>query len=87
MSIKEIKSELKEIRNLNKHCISSQLTTKYIELFKRLKPLESTIMTECYINGKSYRACGLKVYYSERQVKRIVHTCIFKLNSMLNEYH
>lgn len=83
MGIKDIKLELKEIRNLNKRCIANELTVKYKKLFLELNPLECKVMTECYINGKSYRDCGIKVYYSERQIKRIVHNCIGKINTIM----
>ena len=74
MSIVEIKSELRQMRNLNRRSIANELTSKYKALFAQLPPLEEKVMCECYINGKSYSACGYKISYCERQVKRIVHS-------------
>ena len=72
----DIKKELREMRNLNRRRISNNLTEKYRELFKKLPPMEEEIMIEYYINGKSYKVCGIKLCYCERQIKRIVSKAI-----------
>ena len=76
MDINKIKEELKEMRKLNRRGIDNDLSNKYRELFTKLPPLESRVMNECYIYGKSYLACGRKVDYCERQVRRIVEKSI-----------
>ena len=83
-NIKEIKNELREIRNLNKRGIINEKSQKYKQLFSLLPALEAEVMTECYINGKSYSVCGRKVAYCERQVKRIVHRSIERLSDITN---
>ena len=52
-NIKEIKNELREIRNLNKRGITNEKSQKYKQLFSLLPALEAEVMTECDINGKS----------------------------------
>lgn len=82
MSVKEIKSELREMRNLNRRGITNDLVTKYKALFSKLSPLEEKVMRECYINGRSFCSCGIRISYCERQVRRIVHKSIEKLNKI-----
>ena len=77
--MKELKRELKDMRTLNKRNISNNLTSKYRELFKKLPPMEEKIMVEYYIKGKSYKSCGLKFSYCERQLRRIIDKSIEKL--------
>ena len=85
MSIVEIKSELRQMRNLNRRSIANELTSKYKALFAQLPPLEEKVMCECYINGKSYSSCGYKISYCERQVKRIVHRGIEQINVIMTK--
>lgn len=75
----DIKAELREMRNLNRRKIANDLTNKYSSLFEKLSPLEKEVMTECYINGRSYGSCGHKIAYCERQVFRIVKQSIEKI--------
>lgn len=76
MSIIKVKEELKEMRKLNRRGIINSLTEKYKLLFQQLPPLEQQVMNECYLQGKSYLACGRRVSYCERQVKRIIKRSI-----------
>lgn len=85
MSIAEIKSELRQMRNLNRRGIVNELTQKYKALFAQLPPLEEKVMCECYIKGKSYGSCGYKISYCERQVKRIVYRSIDQINAIIKE--
>ena len=85
MGVEEIKAELRQIRNLNTRGISNALTEKYKSLFDNLPALEQAVMTECYILGKSYRLCGRKIAYCERQVHRIVKRSIELLSELTNE--
>lgn len=85
MGIAEIKNELREMRNLNRRYITNDLSTKYRDIFAKLPPLEEKVMIECYINGKSYRVCGSKISYCERQVKRIVQRSIRAINDIIKE--
>lgn len=84
LSLVEIKNELREIRKLNARGIKSDLIAKYKKLFAQLSPLEEVVMTTCFLLGKSYAACGRKISYCERQVKRIAHRSIEKLNIYIN---
>ena len=81
----DVKVELRELRNLNRRKIENSLTKKYVELFGKLSPLEQEVMTECYINGKSYGSCGHKIAYCERQVYRIVRRSMEKLAVLENK--
>lgn len=83
MSKKEIIIELKQMRNLNRRSITNELTSKYDILFSKLNPLEERVMRECYIEGKSYAICGNGIGYCERQIKRIVHRSIDKIDELM----
>lgn len=83
MSIVEIKKELKELRNLNKRHIANNLIEKYKLLFSQLPPVEEKVMTECYLNGKSYLDCSYLLNYCERQVYRIVCRSIKLINKFI----
>ena len=85
MGIVDIKNELREMRNLNRRYITNDLSIKYRDIFSKLPPLEEKVMIECYINGKSYCACGSKIAYCERQVKRIVQRSIKAINDIIKE--
>ena len=84
LSLVEIRNELREVRKLNSRGIKSNLITKYKILFAQLTPLEEIVMTNCFLLGKSYAACGRLISYCERQVKRIAHRSIEKLNIYIN---
>jgi DNA-directed RNA polymerase specialized sigma24 family protein len=79
LSIKDIKSDLREIRNLNKRKIVNELTERYERLFGGLPPLSGKVMYECYIRGKSFEECGRLIYYCERSIHRIVKQSIEQL--------
>jgi DNA-directed RNA polymerase specialized sigma24 family protein len=85
MGEKEVYSELREVRRLNRRNINDELVERYVALFERLSPLQRVVMTECYVRGASYEACGRKIYYCERQVKRIIKQCIERLLNLQRE--
>lgn len=84
-NMQTIKNELRTIRNLSKHGISSDLIDKYKILFLQLPDLEKRVMEECYINGKSYKDCARKISYCERQIFRIVRHSISLINEQEKE--
>jgi hypothetical protein len=75
-----VKDDLKELRRLRRRGRRSVCILKYEMLFDKLPPLQSMVMTECYINGLSYYDCGSKIGYSERQIKRIVRRSMENLS-------
>lgn len=80
-----VREELRQMRNLSKRGVSSVLIDKYKQLFTQLPPLEQKVMEECYIHGKSYARCGYKLFYCERQIKRIVQRSTAKLEEIITE--
>ena len=84
MSI-SVRDELRQMRNLSKRGVSSDLVDKYKFIFTQLPPLEQKVMEECYIRGKSYASCGYKLAYCERQIKRIVQRSTKRIDEILND--
>lgn len=79
----EIRQELRQLRNLNRRGLITGLEAKYVKLFQEeLTPLEREVMTQCYIAGRSYRSCGRKIGYCERQIYRIVARSIYRLENI-----
>ena len=85
LRLRDLKNELKELRNLNRRCVSNKLNSKYKKLFAQLPPLEEKVMNFCFVSGDSYRTCGYKLSYCERQVKRIVSKSIELINQIINK--
>ncbi len=84
-TLEKVKSDLQEIRNLNKRNIYNTKSKEYNKLFKKLPILESIVMTDCYINGTSQKNCGLKMSYCERQIRRIVQKSISLIAEILDK--
>lgn len=84
-TLEKVKSDLQEIRNLNKRNIYNTKSKEYNKLFKKLPILESKVMIDCYINGTSQKNCGLKMSYCERQIRRIVQKSISLIVKMLDK--
>ena len=81
----DVKLELKEMRNLHRRGIVNSLTSKYKSIFTQLPPLEEKVMFECYIAGKSFLSCGVKIGYCERQIRRIVKKSFELIENILRE--
>lgn len=84
-TLEKVKSDLQEIRNLNKRNIHNAKSKEYNKLFKKLPILESKVMIDCYINGTSQKNCGLKMSYCERQIRRIVQKSISLIVKVLDK--
>ena len=84
-TLEKVKSDLQEIRNLNKRNIYNTKSKEYSKLFKKLPTLESKVMIDCYINGTSQKSCGLEMSYCERQIRRIVQKSISLIVKMLDK--
>lgn len=81
----EVENELREMRNLNKRYIPNELSKKYRDIFTELPPLHQKVMKEYYINCRSYHACGQRVYYCERQIRRIIDKSKEKIREIMEE--
>ena len=80
-----VRDELRQMRNLSKRGVGSDLVEKYKDIFTQLPPLEQKVMEECYIKGKSYLICGYKLAYCERQIKRIVQRSAKRIEEILKD--
>lgn len=83
--MRDFRQELKEMRNLHRRGIVNTLTSKYKYIFSQLPPLEEKVMFECYIAGKSFLSCGVKIGYCERQIRRIVKKSFELIENILRE--
>lgn len=63
---------------------ASQLEEKYIGAINTLDPIEKTIITESFLNGKPYWKIGLSLGYSEEGVRKKIDKIMRQLLKHLN---
>ena len=58
---------------------ASQLEEKYINAINTLSPIDKTIITESFLNGKPYWKIGLSLGYSEEGIRKKIDKILRQL--------